>query len=134
MIGGGLIGCETALYLAQQAKKVTIVEILDSVAGDMYWVNRVHLLKLLNEAGVKILTETKVLEITDEGITISDKSGKRSMLEADSVVLASGMEPDRGLLEALKDKVPEVCAIGDCVEPRKVINAIWEGFHTARLI
>ena len=134
MIGGGLIGCETALYLAQQGKKATIVEILDRVAGDMYWVNRVHLLKLLNEAGVKILTETKVLEITDEGITINDKSGKRSMLKADSVVLATGMEPDRSLLEALKDKVPEVYGLGDCVEPRKVINAIWGGFHTARLV
>ncbi|MFC1982904.1 FAD-dependent oxidoreductase [Chloroflexota bacterium] len=134
IIGGGLIGCETALYLAQQGKKVTIIEILDSVAGDMYWVNRAHLLKLVNDASVKILTETKVLEITDEGITISDKSDKRSMLEADSVVLASGMEPNRDLLEALKDKVPEVYALGDCMEPRKVINAIWEGFHTARLI
>ena len=73
MIGGGLVGCETALYLAQLGKKVTIIEILDSIARDMFAANRMHLLKLLTEANVNILTETKALEITDTGITISDK-------------------------------------------------------------
>jgi 2-enoate reductase len=134
IVGGGLIGCETALHLAQQGKKLTILEILDSVARDIYSANRMHLLKLLDDAGVKILTETKILEITDQGIIISDKYGKKSTLAADSVVLALGLAPERGLLEALTDKVPEVHAIGDCVEPRRVINAIWEAFRTARLI
>lgn len=134
VIGGGLIGCETALYLAQKGKKLTIVEILDSVMRDMSPQNRVHMLKLLADAKVEILTETKVLEITDEGITIADKLGKRSTLEADTVVLALGLKPKEKLLKSLADKVPEVYAIGDCLEPRRVINAIWEGFHTARQI
>ncbi len=134
VVGGGLVGSETALYLAQKGKKVTIVEILDSIARDIFSVNRMHLLKLLTEANVEILTDTRVLEITDGGIAIADKYGKRSIREADTVVLAVGLKPDRKLLETLKDKLPEVYAIGDCVEPRKVINAIWGGFRTARLI
>ena len=134
VVGGGLIGCETALYLAQKGKKLTIVEMLDGVMLDMYSANRMHLLKLLTDADVNILTETKCLEIRDNGITIADKYGKRSTLEADTVVLAVGLKSNEGLLEALKDKIPEVYAIGDCVEPRKVINAIWEGFRTARLV
>lgn len=134
VVGGGLVGCETALYLAQKGKKLTIVEILDSVMRDMCIQNRAHLLQLLADAKVEILTETKVLEITDEGITIADKHGKRSTLEADTVVLAVGLKPNEKLLKSLTDKVPEVYAIGDCVEPRIVINAIWEGFHTARQI
>lgn len=134
VVGGGLIGCETALYLAQKGKKLTIVEMLDGVMLDMYSANRMHLLKLLADADVNILTETKCLEIRDNGITIADKYGKRSTLEADTVVLAVGLKSNEGLLEALKDKIPEVYAIGDCVEPRKVINAIWEGFRTARLV
>ena len=134
VVGGGLIGCETALYLAQKGKKLTIIEMLDGVMLDMYSANRMHLLKLLADADVNILTETKCLEITDNGITIADKYGKRSTLEADTVVLAVGLKSTEGLLEALKDKIPEVYAIGDCVEPRKVINAIWEGFRTARLV
>lgn len=134
VVGGGLIGCETALYLAQKGKKLTIVEMLDGVMLDMYSANRMHLLKLLADANVSILTETKCLEIRDNGITIADKYGKRSTLEADTAVLAVGLKSTEGLLEALKDKIPEVYAIGDCVEPRKVINAIWEGFRTARLV
>ena len=134
VVGGGLIGCETALYLAQKSKKLTIIEMLNGVMLDMYSANRMHLLKLLADADVNILTETKCLEIRDNGITITDKYGKRSTLEADTVVLAVGLKSNERLLEALKDKIPEVYAIGDCVEPRKVINAIWEGFRTARLV
>lgn len=134
VVGGGMVGCEAALYLAQKGKQVTIVEILDSIARDMYSPNRMHMLKLLAESNVKSLTETNVLEITDEGVAIADKDGKRSTLKADTVVLAIGLKPDGGLFGALKDKVPEVYASGDCVEARKVINAIWEGFGIARLI
>jgi len=134
IIGGGSIGCETALYLVQKGKKVTIVEILDSVVRDMYWVNRMHLLKLLADAKVKILTDTKVLEVVDEGIIIADERGKRSTLETDTIVLAVGLQSSRELVKTLQDKIPEVYAIGDCVEARNVLNAIWEGFRTARLI
>jgi len=133
-IGGGLVGCETALYLAQKGKKLTIVEILDSVVRDMFPANRMHLLKLLADADVEILTETSVAEIMDDSVVIVDKYGKRGKLENDTVVLALGLKPNRELEEALKDKVPEIYVIGDCVEPRKVINAIWEGFRFARLI
>ncbi len=134
VIGGNLVGCETALYLAQKGKKLTIVEILDSTARDMFVSSRMHLMKLLAESNVKILTRTNVLEITDEGITIADEHGERGTLDADTVVLAVGLKSNDELLKALKHKVPKVYAIGDCVEPHKVINAIWEGFHTARLI
>ncbi|MFC1987976.1 hypothetical protein ACFLVH_05490 [Chloroflexota bacterium] len=50
------------------------------------------------------------------------------------MVLAVGLKAEEKLSGALADKVSEVYTIGDCVEPRKVINAMWEGFHTARLI
>lgn len=134
VIGGGVIGSETALYLAQKRKKVTILEILDGIARDMSIDNRLHLLELLGKADMDILTETSVLEITDEGVIVADKHDKRSTLKADTVVLAVGLKPDDRLSEALADKVPEIYTIGDCVAPRKVINAIWEAFRTARLI
>jgi len=134
VVGGGLVGCETALYLVQKGKKLTIVEILDSVARDMSEANRMHLLKLLAGASVRILTETSVSEIMGDSIVMADKYGKRSKLESDTVVLAVGLESNSELEEALKEKLPEVYAIGDCVKPRKLINAIWEGFRFARLI
>ncbi len=134
VLGGGLVGCETALHLAQQGKKLTVAAASDSVMRDTYLVNRMHLLKLLADANVRILTGANPLEITDEGVIIADKDGIRSTLKADTVVLAKDSESNRELLETLKDKVPEIYAIGDCVEPRNVMNAIREGFRLARLI
>lgn len=133
VLGGGLVGCETALYLAQKGKRVMVVEILDSVMRDMVTPNRMHLLKLLADANVEILTETTVLEITDGGVNIIDKCGKASALEADTVVLALGLKSDGRLLEA-SYKVPKVYGIGDCMKPRKTINAIHEGFRISRLL
>jgi 2-enoate reductase len=134
IVGGGLVGCETALYLARGGERPTVVEVLGNIACDVFTTNRVVLLKLLDEAGVNIQVDTDVLEITNEGVIIADGNGKRDTLKAGTVVLAVGLKPDRRFLEGIQDKVPEVYAIGDCMEPRKVINAIWEGFRTARLI
>jgi 2-enoate reductase len=134
MIGGGLVGCETTLYLAQKGKKVTIVESLDSIARDMWSASRLHLLKLLHDANVDILTNVNVLEITDKGIVIADNDGKNIIIDADTVVLAVGFKPDRELFETLKNKLPEVYAIGDCVETREVMSAVWDGFNAARSI
>ena len=134
IVGGGLVGCETALYLAQMGKKVTILEILDSIARDMWSASRMHLLKLLADNNVEVLTNTDVIEITGKSVTIANKDNNRNTLEADTIALAVGFNPNGDLLEIIKDKVPEAYAIGDCIEPRKVMSAIWEGFHAARLI
>ena len=64
ILGAGLVGCETDLYLVQKGKKVTIVEILDNVLRDMYSANRMHLLKLLNDFKVELLIVNAALEIT----------------------------------------------------------------------
>lgn len=134
IIGGGLAGCETALYMAQKGKKVTILEIMDSIARDLWSASRMHLLKLLADNDIAVLTDTGVLEITDKGVTISDKASNKNILEADTIVLATGFKPNGDLFEIIKNKVPEAYALGDCIEPRKVMSAIWEGFQVARLI
>jgi len=134
ILGGGLIGCETALHLAREGKKVAVVEVLEEVARDMYTANRMHLLQLLGDEQVDIITEANVLEVNDTGIIIANRSGIERQLPVDTVVLSSGLKADNYLSEELRDKVPELYVIGDCVEPRKVKDAMWEGFRTARLI
>lgn len=133
VIGAGKVGCEVALYLAQQGKKVTAVECLTAMR-DVYWINALDLKEKLNSAKVKILENTDVLEITKQGIIIADKRGKKSTLEADTVIISIGLQPNRELLEELDSELPEVYAIGDCTESRRILDAIWEGFHTARVI
>ena len=140
IVGGNLIGAETALYLGRQGKSVTIVEMLDNIMRDMVSTNAQDIQRRFDglesdKIDVKVLTNTEAVEITDDGVVVVDKTDKRSTLKADAIVLAVGMKSnDDGLAEALQSKVPEVYRIGDCVKIGKVIDAIWAGFRTARLI
>ena len=133
VVGGGLIGCETAVYLAQKGKKVTIVETLQRIFQGANRANYQQMLKMLADSNVTVLTSTNVSKITDTGAIISH-DGKQEDVKADTVVLAVGLEAKSNLYEELEGKVPEVHAIGDCVQPRRILEAIWEGFRTARLV
>ncbi|MCK4788530.1 MAG: FAD-dependent oxidoreductase, partial [Desulfobacteraceae bacterium] len=135
VIGGGMIGCETALYLAKEGKKVTVLEILDSVASDMVWGNALDLVKLLDDNKVNILTNANIQRITETGVDFTDQHGEKKTLEADTVTIAVGMKVNNeAFVETLEDKLPGVHVIGDCVRPRRILNAIWEGYRIARLI
>ena len=90
-------------------------------------------MNLVKESEVEALTSTKLLEVTGQGVLVNAEGSKRE-LKADSVVLALGFKPESTLRDELEGKVPELFSVGDCVKPRKIINAIWEGFHTSRLI
>lgn len=135
IVGGGHVGCETAVWLARKGKRVTIAETLPGVLQDMpmFPANRVMLLEMLEESGVKILTNAKVSKLTKQGVIIR-RNGRSETLQADTVVVAVGMKAARGLWDELEDKLPAIHAVGDCVEPRKIINAIWEAYNTARMI
>lgn len=133
ILGGGLVGCETAVYLAQKGKKVTILKRSDTLLPDMYLANRNHLLLLLSQNKVNIVTGIKLEGVTRQGLTIS-KGGNTEDLKANTIVLSMGMEPRKELAASLQGKVPELHIVGDCVEPRRMINAIWEGFHAGLAI
>jgi 2-enoate reductase len=133
VLGGGLIGCETAAYLAQAGKRVSVVEILKHVFRGENRANEQQMLKMLEDGNVNVLTNTSVLEITDEGAIIDHDRGQEE-IEADTIVVAVGLEVKSRLQDELEGKIPEVYAIGDCVKPRRVLEAIWEGFRIARLL
>ncbi|MFC1915395.1 FAD-dependent oxidoreductase [Chloroflexota bacterium] len=132
--GGGEVGCETAVYLARKGKKVIVVEAMEDVIRGICWANKQQLLEMLADAGVEVLTDTVISEITTEGVITIDKNGKCTPRKADTVVVAVGHKPENKLIDALSDDVLEVYAVGDCVNPRVILNAIWEGYRTARLV
>jgi len=134
VIGGGIIGCETALFLAEKGGMVNIVEELAGLMRNVYSINRAHVEKLLLDHDVKVFTCTRALEITEQGVRVADKMGVYRTIEADTVVLAAGAKAEDSLWKILKGRVPKVYPIGDCVLPRKAIDAIWEGFRIARII
>jgi len=133
VVGGGLAGCEAALWMAEKGKDVTIVEALPEVATNILYANRSMLLHLLAANGVKIMTDTRLKEITDGFVTLMCKSGPVNCT-FDTVVLACGMKTERSLYNALSSEIPEIYSVGDCNEPRKIMDAIWDGFNVGRII
>ncbi len=129
IIGGGQIGLETAEYLAEKDKRVTVIEKLGDVAADMPSISRLPLLLSLDDYGVRILTKTEPLEITGRGVQVKRKE-KSQIVKADTVVLAAGLQPNYEFAE-LENKVPEQYLIGDCKEPRNILEAIHDGFEVA---
>jgi 2,4-dienoyl-CoA reductase-like NADH-dependent reductase (Old Yellow Enzyme family)/thioredoxin reductase len=133
VVGGGLAGCETGLHLAQQGKDVTIVEMLDEVAEDANIMHRRGLMLELRKA-VKIRTRLKCVEITDETVVAVDKKNERVSLPCDTVVIAVGYRSRTDVVDSLAGTAPEVMTIGDCVRPRKVLQAIRTGYDAAMSI
>ncbi|GAI12435.1 unnamed protein product, partial [marine sediment metagenome] len=126
VVGGGLEGCETALWLVRQGKNVTIVEMVPQLVPDIYRGNRAMLLDLLEDSGVDIMTNMKVEEITDNSVIAVDKNSNMRSIDCDTVVLAVGLKPNKGLYNSLVGEFREIYEVGDCKEPRKIADAIEE--------
>lgn len=132
MIGGGLVGCETALHLAAQGKSVTVVEMLDGLAADSTGSHRIALEAMMKEHGLQTRTETKCIEIVANGVRVLGKDGAEELIEADTVVYAVGMKASADQALTLANAAPrQYFMIGDCLNPRKVKQAVHEGFHAA---
>jgi 2,4-dienoyl-CoA reductase-like NADH-dependent reductase (Old Yellow Enzyme family)/thioredoxin reductase len=130
VIGGELVGCETALYLLEQGKKVTVMRRGPVLATKVHHFIREPLLGRLKFKGVSMLTGVEYEEITEVGVVIRTSTGERMVVEADTVVLATGVVPDTELLPALQGKVARIFSVGDCVEPRGIRGAVEEGYRT----
>lgn len=129
IVGGGLIGSETANYLVHHGRAVTIVEQRHDIALDEEDSVRYFLLKDLKEHDVNVHVNSKVVEITDDGVVIEKNGEKITLSGFDKVVMAVGVKPDNQLAEILKGKAPEVIVVGDAKEARKALEAIQEGYE-----
>lgn len=132
IIGGGLVGCETGLHLAKKGKNVTIIDMLPEIAQDVIFMSRFSLLQALNEKGIKMLSATRLSEVTDKGIIVEDNKGGLTEYPCDTVLIAAGLKADDTLYCELKDEVKEIYKIGDCIEARKFIDATQEAFLIAK--
>lgn len=136
VVGGGVIGCEMGLHLAQKGKNVTVVKgrAIETLSEDLPWNSAVDLVRLMDQFKVKILDNTQVLKITKKGVELVNEKKEPFSLAADTVVIARGMKPDHAELESSLRGIPEVFMIGDCIEPRRVYDAMQEGYRKARII
>jgi len=137
VVGGGLVGCETAVWLAQQGKRVTIVEMLkDLMAGSLPvpHVTKSMLLDMLAFNKVAIMTGTQLTEVTDDGVHLMGPSAQEERLKADTITLCLGLKSDKQLYSALAGKTPNLYLIGDAREARNIMGAIWDAYEVARTI
>jgi 2,4-dienoyl-CoA reductase-like NADH-dependent reductase (Old Yellow Enzyme family)/thioredoxin reductase len=134
VIGGGVVGGETAEFLADKGKKVTIVEMLDDLATGMERWHKQYLLERLKLLGVTIFTKTKAEAVEEKGLVVSTEAGTKQLLPADTIVSATGAAPNQELYRKLSRRVPEIYLVGDCVEPRRILEAIAEGFLASQAI
>jgi len=135
IIGGGLHGCQTAVLLVQNGRKVTILEQGDKLGDGLLEIMiRPLVLNYLTEKGTTMLTGVKYKEITDKGIVITTKDGKQQTIPADTIVTALPMLPNAELEKSLAGVVPEVYSIGDCHDPQLIVNAVAAGSRIGRMI
>ena len=135
IIGGGLIGCETAEFLSNKGWNVCIVEALKSIASDVGQNNRPFLLQRLYQKKIKILTQSAVKEIFEDSVLITDKDGNQQTINGDTMVLATGLKSDQKLFKKLKSRCSaDIYTAGDCIKPRRIRDAIYEGFNIGNRI
>ena len=131
VIGGGLVGCETGLFLAELGKAVTIVEMQDEIAPEANWMHKEGMMQAFAKQNITTVTGRKVVSISEDGVTVADKNNETTVIASDSVVYAIGMRPNNHLVDELRDSAPFVRAVGDCVRARKVSPAIYEAYYAA---
>ncbi|MGQ9859355.1 MAG: oxidoreductase [Thermodesulfobacteriota bacterium] len=162
IIGGGAVGCETALHLCESGtisaeafrflafqkaeswevlerlitrgwRKVTIVEMLDRIGQDIGISTRWAMVQDLHRFGVRVLTGAKAKQIEADGVVVV-RGEKEEKIRCDTVVLAVGSRPVDDLSQKIVGLVPEIHVVGDAKGPRKALDAIWEGYDVGRTI
>ena len=159
IVGGSATGCETALFVANlgvlepetftflhyhsaedvdrirkllhsAGRKITVIDILERMAGNVGVSTRWSLMKSLRLMGVKLRPKTKLIEITKDAVIVDTELGKES-IPADTVIIAVGSQSVDDLAREVKRGRTEVITIGDAKEPRKITDAVREGFDMA---
>ncbi len=131
VIGGGQVGCETALHLAKLGKKVTVIEMQSALAPDASKTHRDELMvEIDKEPNFVTLTGARCVSVTATSVTYA-KDGAEYTVTADDVILAAGMKAKAAEADSFIGTAADVVEIGDCVRARTVEEATKEAFYAA---
>ena len=125
VIGGGLVGLETAEFIVPNMRKVTIVEMLPDVGENPF--TKSQFSELLNDPNVNVMTNTKVIRFTADGAVCETPDGMTTLSGYDMVITAIGSRPVNSLAAELEGKVTEIHVIGDAKKVRRIADAVEEG-------
>ena len=136
IIGGGLVGCETALFLREKGKEVTIIEAMKeilSVNGPLCHANSEMLERLIPYKGIEVITDAKAEKFAD-GKLIYQQQGRQKELPCDEVILAIGYKEEDELYRQVEMEIPEIYLLGDARSVANIMYAIWDAFEVANHI
>ncbi len=131
ILGGGLVGCETAVHLLQKGHQVTVVEQRNDFAPDATIWHKQALRQQLSQ-GVQLLLNTTAVSITAEGVEVRHTDGSLELLPCDTVFCAVGLKPRAQAREQLHGVTPFFYAIGDCLQPAQMFQALSQGHYIGR--
>lgn len=130
VFGGGLAGCECAIHLGMEGKRVHLVEMRDELAPDANVRHRPLLLKEIDKY-VTVHTGYKGIEVCKGGILCQDASGKEHLVPGTTIICALGQRSATDVVESLRDSAPYVAVIGDAAKVSTITNAVYQGYHAA---
>ena len=130
VLGGGLAGCECAIHLGMEGKKVHLVEMRDALAPDANVRHRPLLLKEV-EKYATAHTGYRGLEVTSEGVLCENADHEQVLVPGTSVICALGQRSRSKLADILRDCAPYVAIIGDASRVSTITNAVYDGYHAA---
>lgn len=133
VIGGGMVGTETALDLAENGHSVTLVEMLPQIMKDVAFTDFLAYTERIEKTDMRVLTGTRLEEVLDNGVRISDKKGDKT-IEADTVILALGFKAEQGLYNELVAAGKETYIVGDAIKAGKIFDAIHTAYRVAMRI
>ena len=134
IIGGSIQGCQLAEFLVKRGRNVTIVDTAEELGEGLAPERKTRLFIWFHKKGVQLMSGVKLEEITDKGLTLITKEGKKETIEADTIIPAMPLAANMDILKSLEGKVPEVYIIGDSKEPGLIPDAIAGGWQVANKI
>ena len=131
VIGGGIVGCETAEYLAEKDYKVHVLEMLPSIANGLEYVNRLVLDVTLQQMKIDVVVNASVTDVDSSKVTYT-VDGAEHAIDCDLIVVSTGQKPYvPAVVKELQDRNIRVLKLGDAEKVGKIFNATAEGFHKA---
>ncbi len=132
VVGGGMVGCETAAFLGEQEHDVTVIEFRDTVGADVIHEHRVYLMKDFEDYDIKEITGAKVCKFYEDGVEYETADGAHHETRGyDSVILSMGYRNYNPLEETVRELVPDTYVIGDAIKARRALDATKEAYEVA---
>lgn len=132
VVGGGMVGCETAAFLGEQEHEVTVIEFRDTVGADVIHEHRVYLMEDFENYHIQQITSAKVCKFYEDGVEYETPDGTRHEARGfDSVVLSMGFRNYNPFAEQLEAMGQNVHVIGDATRARRALDATKEAYEAA---